>query len=60
MSVDELAAETLATRYPEAGSAPGLEALEAFIGSGASGDREPLDIHKARAKLAQHKLAEGA
>ena len=60
MSVDELAAQTLAARFPEAGSAPGIEALEAFIGSGASGDHEPFDIHKARAELAQHKLAEGA
>ena len=60
MSVEELAAEALAARFAEAGSDPGHEALEAFIGSGASGRREPFDIHEARAQLAQHKLAEGA
>jgi hypothetical protein len=60
ISVDEVAAEALAARYPQAGSDRGRDALEAFIGSGSSGRREPFDIHKARAELAERKLAEGA
>jgi hypothetical protein len=38
ISVDELAAETLAARFPGAGPDLGGDALEAFIGSGDSGD----------------------
>jgi hypothetical protein len=60
MTVDELAAEALAVRFPQAGSDPGDDSLEAFIGSGTSGRREPFDIHQARAELAEHKVAEGA
>jgi hypothetical protein len=37
----------------------GGDALEAFIGSGASKRREPFDIHQARAELAGHTRAEG-
>jgi plasmid stability protein len=60
ISVDDLAAETLTDRFPPAGADRGCEALEAFIGSGASGRREPFDIHQARADLAERKAAEGA
>ncbi len=59
MSVDEVAAEALAARYPKAGSDPGYDALEAFIGSGDSGHSEAFDIHRARAELAETKLTEG-
>lgn len=59
MSVDEIAAEALAARYPPSGSDPGYDALEAFIGSGDSGSSEPFDIHKERAELAERMLAEG-
>lgn len=34
--------------------------LEAFIGCGASGHREPFDIHRERSELAAKKHAEGA
>lgn len=56
VSVDDLAAELLATRLPE----PTEDALEAFIGCGASGHTEAFDVHKARRDLADRKLAEGA
>ena len=60
LSVDEIAAEALAARYPEPPTSdPGHDALEAFIGSGGSGRSEPFDIHKARAELAERKFAEG-
>lgn len=59
MSVDELAAQALTARFPDRGYDPGGDALEAFIGSGASGRREPFDIHQERAKLAERKAAEG-
>jgi hypothetical protein len=58
VSVDEVAAEALAARYPRAGSDPSYDALEAFIG-GDSESSEPFDIHKARAEMAECKLAEG-
>lgn len=57
VTVDELAAEALAARFPGPGA--GHDALGAFIGSGASGRREAFDIHQARAELAAHKQAEG-
>jgi len=60
ISLDEVAAEALAARYPQASSDRGRDALEAFIGSGSSGRREPFDIHTARTELAERKLAEGA
>jgi hypothetical protein len=60
ISIDDLAAETLIDRFPPAGAARGREALEAFIGSGASGRREPFDIRRARADLAERAAAEGA
>ena len=53
VSTDELVAEILTARLPAE------DALEAFIGSGASGRREPFDIHRARTELAERKLAEG-
>jgi len=53
VTTDQLVAEILTARLPAE------DALEAFIGSGASGRREPFDIHKARTELAEHKLAEG-
>ena len=59
MSLDEVAVEALAARYPKPGSGPGYDALEAFIGCGDSGRSEPFDIHKARAELAKRKFAEG-
>ena len=37
ISVDELAAETLTARFPNDVADTGLDALEAFIGSGSSG-----------------------
>ena len=52
LSVDELVADRLHTE--------GDDPLEAFIGCGASGQHEPFDIHAARAKMAERKLAEGA
>ncbi|MDA8072165.1 MAG: ribbon-helix-helix domain-containing protein [Actinomycetota bacterium] len=56
LSVDELVAELVADRLHTEGDDP----LEAFIGCGASGQHEPFDIHAARAKMAERKLAEGA
>jgi hypothetical protein len=38
MSVDEVAAEALAARFPDTAGGGGRDALEAFIGSGDSGD----------------------
>jgi hypothetical protein len=60
MSVDEVAAEALAARYPQPASDPGYDALEAFIGSGSSGQHEPFDIHQARADLARRRRDEEA
>jgi hypothetical protein len=59
MSLDEVAAEALAARYPPSHADPGLDALEAFIGSGDSGSTKPFDIHEARSELAKRKFAEG-
>jgi hypothetical protein len=58
ISVDELAAETLTARFPDEVADRGRDALEAFIGSGSSGRRDPFDSHQARAELAQSKTAE--
>jgi len=59
VTVDELAAETLADRFPPVGAHPDdRDALEAFIGCGSSGRREPFDIHQARTELARSKTAE--
>jgi hypothetical protein len=60
ITVEELAVEALAARFPGEATDLGREALEAFIGSAASGRSEPFDIHQARAELAGRKLAEGA
>ena len=60
ISVDTVVTEALISRFPEPGTAQGRDALEAFIGSGASGRREPFDIHRERARVAKRKLAEGA
>jgi hypothetical protein len=58
LTVDEVAAEAVAARYPHEGSDAGLAALEAFFGSGDSGTSEPFDIHRARTELAERKRAE--
>lgn len=47
--VDEVAAELLAAGLDRPTAD---DALEAFIGCGASGQRDPFDIHRARAELA--------
>ena len=57
VSVDELATQALADRFPAPGPEP-ADALEAFIGCGSSGRREPFDIHRTRAELARSKTAE--
>ncbi|MHB8342277.1 MAG: hypothetical protein ACYDB7_14080 [Mycobacteriales bacterium] len=47
--VDQVAAELVAAGLDQ----PAVDdALEAFIGCGASGQHEPFDIHQARAELA--------
>ncbi|HUR18193.1 MAG TPA: hypothetical protein VMZ51_04565 [Acidimicrobiales bacterium] len=56
-TVEELLVELVADRLPAPGAG---DALEAFIGCGASGRSEPFDIHSARTELAARKLAEGA
>lgn len=58
LSMDELLVEIVADRLPTI--AERSDPLEAFIGCGASGTREPFDIHAARTELAGRKLAEGA
>ena len=60
VSLDEVVTEALIARFPGSGASFGQDALEAFIGSGSSGRREPFDIHQERARLAKRKLAEGA
>lgn len=50
ISVAELAARLLTDRL-DAPAGDGT-ALDAFLGVGASGRREPFDIHQARAELA--------
>jgi hypothetical protein len=52
-TVDQIAAEALDERFPSDDS------LEAFIGSGASGDHEPLDLAELRREAADAKSAEG-
>lgn len=59
LTVDEVLAEMVA-RLPSERSSQNGDALEAFIGCGASGRTEPFDIRAARAELASRKLAEGA
>ena len=60
-SVDALVAEMVAKQLPPHLPADaGEDALEAFIGCGSSGSREPFDLRKARRELAEKKLAEGA
>jgi len=60
VSVDDLAAELLAVRLLQ-GPEGRIEedALEAFIGCGASGRTEPFDLRQARSDLAEQKRAEG-
>ena len=62
ITVDDLVAEMVARlpSEPASANAGDEDALEAFIGSGASGRTERFDIHDARAELAARKLAEGA
>lgn len=60
VSVDDLAAQLLAVRLPEPAEGRMEEdALEAFIGCGASGRTEPFDLRQARRDLADQKRAEG-
>jgi hypothetical protein len=61
LSVDDLAAELLAVRLlePPEGRIEEDDALEAFIGCGASGRTEPFDLRQARRDLAEQKRAEG-
>ncbi len=59
VTVDVLVAELVAA-LPSPPAAAADDALEAFIGCGASGRTEPLDLHAERAGLAARKLAEGA
>ncbi len=54
VSVDDVAAELLAAQLPAD------DALEAFIGCGASGQAEPFDVQQARQGLAARRLAGGA
>ena len=49
---DEIVADTLAAHLAEPGPD---DALEAFIGVGASGRREAFDIHEERGRLAATK-----
>ena len=56
VSIDQVVTEALAKQLPDETAA---DALEAFIGSGASGKREPFDIHEARSELAKRKFAQG-
>jgi hypothetical protein len=52
-TLDQIAAEALDERFPAD------DPLEAFIGSGASGHHEPLDIAEIRRDAADAKAAEG-
>ena len=52
VSIDVIIAELAA-------QLPGEDALEAFIGCGASGRSEPFDIHAERTNLAAKRFAEG-
>jgi len=52
VSLDVLIAELAETL-------PSEDPLEEFIGCGASGNDEPLDIHRERADLAARKTAQG-
>jgi len=56
VSIDDVIAE-LATQLPAEGSERNHRL--SFIGIGASGRTEPLDIRRERAELAERKLAEG-
>jgi hypothetical protein len=58
LTVDDLLDALAEDRLPITGEGGG--SLEAFIGCGASGQREPFDIHAGRAELAGRKLAEDA
>jgi hypothetical protein len=59
VSVDDLAVEALAARFPPPGADAGHDALEAFIASGRSGQTEPFEVHRARAALAERRHIEG-
>lgn len=61
VSVDDLAAELIAARLPKPvqRESEGDDALEAFIGSGRSGRKEPFDVRRARRELADEKRAKG-
>jgi len=59
LSPDDLASELIADGLP-AIKPESHDALEAFIGSGASGRTEAFDIRRARADAAAGKLGQGA
>ncbi len=54
---EQVALEAIEAHLPAGAD---IDALEAFIGSGSSGRREPFNIRQERADLAARKLAEGA
>lgn len=60
VTVDEIAVEAIEGAYGLVEPTGDSDTLEAFIGCGSSGRREPLDIHTARSGLAARKLAQGA
>ncbi len=59
--ISELAAQLPGQRGPDRPAAPGDEPTHRlrFVGVGASGRTEPLDIHRERAELAEKKFSEG-
>lgn len=56
IAVEQIAAELVAEGLAGKGA---TDALEAFLGSGSSGQHEPLDIHQARRELAARTTATG-
>ncbi len=56
VGVEQIAAELVAEGLAGQGA---TDPLEAFLGSGASGQREPLDLHEARRELAARTTASG-
>ena len=61
MTPAELAAEVIRDHVPvEANGAQAGDVLEAYFGTGDSGDQQPFDIKRIRREAADRKLAEGA
>lgn len=58
VAVDVVLTELIAARLPSA-QTTNHDALEAFIGFGASGITEPFDIRQARQEIADHMTTEG-